>query len=138
MGQVENVGPSGQRASTELGSLIDLSTGSSVLGKEGVDSGMSKKDSRRKWMWLTLAVLGALQLYAVRELLAAFALFILGFGAITLFVLTLYALHKTWEAGVAWMAASRHPVFLLARRSVAIVEDWSRRPFRRPGSEPAS
>ena len=33
-------------------------------------------------MWLFLVVLAALQLYAVRELLAAFAIFILGFGAI--------------------------------------------------------
>jgi hypothetical protein len=104
--------------------------------EEGVDSSMAKKDGRRKWMWLFLAVLAALQLYAVRELLAAFALFVLGFGAIATVVLTLYALHKTWEAGVAWMAASRHPVFLFARRGVAAVEDWGRRPFRRPGSEP--
>jgi hypothetical protein len=97
---------------------------------------MAKKDGRRKWMWLFLGVLAALQLYAVRELLAAFALFILGFGAIAVVVLSLYAFHKTWEAGVAWMAASRHPVFLFARRGVAAVEDWGRRPFRRPGSEP--
>ena len=99
---------------------------------------MSKKDSRRKWMWLFLGALAAFQLYAVRELLAAFALFVLGFGAITVFVLALYSLHKTWEAGVAWMIASRHPFFLGVRRSFGFVEDFSRRPFRRPGSEPAS
>lgn len=99
---------------------------------------MSKKDSRRKWMWLFLGALAAFQLYAVRELLAAFALFVLGFGAIAAVVLALYSLHKTWEAGVAWMVASRHPFFLAARRSVGFVEDWTRRPFRRPGSEPAS
>jgi hypothetical protein len=99
---------------------------------------MSKKDNRRKWMWLFLGVLAAFQLYAVRELLAAFALFVLGFGALTVFVLALYSLHKTWEAGVAWMVASRHPFFLAVRRSVGFVEDFSRRPFRRPGSEPAS
>jgi hypothetical protein len=87
---------------------------------------------------MLLGVVASLQLYVVRELLAAFALFILGFGAITLVVLTLYSLHKTWEAGVAWMAASRHPIFLAARRSLAIVEDWGRRPFRGTGSETAS
>jgi hypothetical protein len=99
---------------------------------------MVKKDSNRKWIWLGLAVLGAAQLYAVQELLAAFAFFLLVFGALTMFVLTLYAMHKTWEAGVARMAASRHPVFLAARRSMAAVEDFGRRPFRRPGSQPAS
>ena len=99
---------------------------------------MSKKDSRRKWMWLFLGVLTALLLYAVRELLAAFALFLLAFGALMVAVLALYSLHKTWEAGVAWMAASRHPVFLAARRSVAYVEDLGRRPFRGRGSEATS
>jgi hypothetical protein len=99
---------------------------------------MSEKDSGRKWIWLVLGALAAFQLYAVRELLAAFALFVLGFGVSMVFVLALYSLHKTWEAGVAWMVASRHPFFLAMRRSVGFVEDWSQRPFRRPGSEPAS
>jgi hypothetical protein len=99
---------------------------------------MGKKDSRRKWMWLFLAALAALQLYAVQELLAAFAFFILGFGALTVFALSLYTLHKSWEAAVARIAASQHPVFLAARRSVVMIEDLGRRPFRRPGSETAS
>ena len=98
---------------------------------------MSKKDSRRKWMWLFLAVLAALQLYVVRELLAAFAIFVLGFSAIALFVGSLYLLHKTWEAGVTRVAASQNRIILAARRSAASVEDWARRPFRRPDSEPA-
>ena len=98
---------------------------------------MSKKDNRRKWMWLFLVVLAALQLYAVRELLAAFALFVLGFGAIAVCVTLLYFLHKTWEAGVARVAASQQPAILAARRGVAMMEDWVRRPMRRPDSEPA-
>lgn len=98
---------------------------------------MSTKDSRRKWMWLFLVVLAALQLYAVRELLAAFALFALGFGAIAICVGFLYFLQKTWEAGVARAVASQHPVMLAARRSVAVMEDWARRPVHRPDSEPA-
>ena len=96
-----------------------------------------KKDKLRKWMWLFLVVIAALQLYAVRELLAAFAIFVLGFGAIAVCVGSLYFLHKTWEAGVSWAVASRHPIFLAARRSVAGIEDFARRPIRRPDSEPA-
>ncbi len=88
-------------------------------------------------MWLFLVVLAALQLYAVRELLAAFALFLLAFGAIALCVGSLYFLHKTWEAGVSWVVASKHPVFMAARRSVAAIEDLARRPIRRPDSQPA-
>jgi hypothetical protein len=98
---------------------------------------MSKTDNLRKWMWLFLVVLAAIQVYAVRELLAVFAIFILGFGVIAAGVGSLYFLHKTWEAGVGWAAASKHPIFLGARRSLNAMEDWGRRPLRRPDSEPA-
>lgn len=89
-------------------------------------------------MWLSLFAIAAFQLYVVRELLAAFALFILGFGAIAILIASLYLLQKTWEAGVTRLAASQHPVILVARRSVALVEELARRPIRRPDSEPAS
>ena len=88
-------------------------------------------------MWLFLAVLGAVQFYAVRELLAAFALFMLGFGAITAVILSVYFLQKAWEAGVAGLALSQNRLVLSARRTVAALEDWARRPVRRPDSEPA-
>ena len=88
-------------------------------------------------MWLFLVVLGALQFYAVRELLAAFALFMLGFGAIAGLILSVYFLQKAWEVGVAGLALSRNRFVLSARRTVAALEDLTRRPVRRPGSEPA-
>jgi hypothetical protein len=99
---------------------------------------MIRNDKLRKWMWLFLVVLAAVQVYAVRELLAVFAIFILGFGVIAVGVGSLYLLHKTWEAGVGWASVSMHPVFVAARRSLATLEDWARRPIRRPDSEPAS
>jgi heme/copper-type cytochrome/quinol oxidase subunit 4 len=108
-----------------------------LIERLGVELEM-KKDNLRKWMWVFLAALGAIQMYAVRELLAAFAIFVLGFGAIAVCVSLVYFLHKTWEAGVSWAVASRHPVFLAVRRSVAMVEDLARREIRRPGSEPAA
>ena len=86
---------------------------------------------------LRMFALAALQSYAVRELLAAFALFMLGFGAIAVFVLSIYFLHKTWEAAVARVAVSQNRLVLAARRSVAVLEDLARRPVRRPDSEPA-
>src|SRR5215471_9234247 len=43
---------------------------------------MKNKDKSRKWMWWLLGSITALQAYFVRELLAAFALFALGFLAI--------------------------------------------------------
>lgn len=98
---------------------------------------MRNKDKGRKWMWWFLAVLAAFQLYFVRELLAAFALFALVFAAIASMVVGVYMAQKTWEAGVARLAESSHPVINLARRGAGAVEDIVRRPIRRPGSEPA-
>jgi hypothetical protein len=94
----------------------------------------SRKDNGRKWMWRFLGVLAALQLYFVRELLAAFVLFAVAFAVIASAVISLYMLQKSWEVAVARVADSRHPVVNFARRSVALIEDMARRPLRRPGS----
>jgi hypothetical protein len=98
---------------------------------------MKIKDSNRKWMWWFLAAVAALQLYFVRELLAAFALFTLAFAGIALVVMSLYMAQKVWEAGVQRVADSQHPVVELARRGANSVEDLVRRPLRRPGSAAA-
>lgn len=98
---------------------------------------MRNKDKGRKWMWWFLGVLVAFQLYFVQELLAAFALFALLFAAVASLVVGVYMAQKTWEAGVARLAESTHPVVNLARRGAGAVEDLVRRPIRRPGSAPA-
>lgn len=95
---------------------------------------MKTKDKGRKWMWWFLGVLVALQLYFVQELLAAYALFAIGFAAITFAVLSIYMLQKGWEVAVQRLAASSHPAVNLARRGMVAVEDLARRPLRRPGS----
>jgi hypothetical protein len=91
-------------------------------------------DKSRKWMWLFLAALGAFQLYFVKELLAAFALFALGFAFIAAIIAVMYALQKGWEAGLSRVARSSNPAVLAAKRGVSAVEDLARRPLRRPGS----
>jgi len=98
---------------------------------------MKTKDTRRNWMWLLLGVVAALQLYFVRELLAAFALFAFGFAGIALCLASIYLLQKGWESGVARLAASQNSWVLAVRRGVAAAEDLGRRPIRRPDSEPA-
>ena len=85
-------------------------------------------------MWRSLAALAALQLYFVRELLAAFVLFAVAFAVIASAVIGLYMLQKSWEMAVVRIAESGHPVVNFARRSLATVEDMARRPLRRPGS----
>jgi len=95
---------------------------------------MKNKDKGRKWMWWFLGVLAALQLYFVRELLAAFALFAVGFAALASVVISVYMLQKSCEVAVQRVADSSHPLVNLARRGVSAVEDMARRPLRRPGS----
>ena len=94
-------------------------------------------DKSRKWMWWFLAVLVAFQLYFVRELLAAFALFTAAFAVIASVIAGLYMMQKAWEAGIASVVASQHPAVNMARRSVQALEELGRRPFRRPNSPPA-
>ena len=98
---------------------------------------MKTQDSKRKWMWWFLGAVLAMQLYFVRELLAAFALFAVAFAVIAGAVIGVYMLQKVWEVGVHRVAESRNPVVDLARRGVNAVEDIARRPLRRPGSAAA-
>jgi apolipoprotein N-acyltransferase len=97
---------------------------------------MRKKDVSRKWLWWFLAVLAISQLYWVRELLAAFALFVLLFAALGSVIAAIYLMQKAWEAGVVRLAASQNRWVLAARRGAANLEELARRPLRRPGSEP--
>lgn len=100
---------------------------------------MTKRDESRKWMWWVLGSIAALQVYFVRELLAAFALFALGFLAIAGVVVSVYMLHRAWAVTVVRVAESRHPVMIAVRHGADVIEDIARRPFRRPGSaQPAN
>ena len=91
---------------------------------------MKTKDNSRTWMWWFLGVGGALQLYFVRELLAAFALFAAVFAVFGVVIATLYMLQKAWAVGVERVAESGHPMVNMAKRSVSAVEDMARRPLR--------
>ena len=85
-------------------------------------------------MWMFLAAVVLLQAYFVWELLAVFALFVVGFAAMATVVGTLYMLHRSWAVAVERVADSKHPVMVAARQRMDLIEDAARRPFRRPGS----
>lgn len=72
------------------------------------------KDRWRDWLWGFLAVLCLSQFYFVRELVAAFALFALAFGAIAAIVVGFYMLQKSWELVAARLAAWRQPVLTVS------------------------
>jgi hypothetical protein len=98
---------------------------------------MKNKDNSRKLMWWFLGVGGALQLYFVRELLAAFALFAAVFAVFGVVIASLYMLQKGWAVAIKRFAESGHPVVTMAKRSVSAVEDLAGRPMRRPDSAAA-
>lgn len=94
------------------------------------------KDGLRKWMWMLLAVLIAMQFYFVRQLLSALMLFALGFAAVFALIAAVYMLHRAWESTSASMRKRARPVLGFARRGLVFAEEISRKPFRRPRSEP--
>ena len=96
---------------------------------------MKTKDIFRKWMWLGLGIVAAMQLYFVRELLAAFALFVLGFAAIGALIMSLYLVQKAWESGLTAVLASQNTFVLAMRRGITSAEEWAGRPIRRTGPE---
>jgi hypothetical protein len=71
-------------------------------------------DRWRDWLWGFLAVLCLSQFYFVRELVAAFALFALAFGAIAAVVVSFYMLQKSWELVVARLAAWRQGILAVS------------------------
>jgi hypothetical protein len=97
---------------------------------------MKSKDSGRKWMWWFLAVVAALQLYFVRELLAAFALFAIGFAALAVVVSSVYLLQKSWESGVVRLQHFYWNTLSMARHRFSFAEELAEQPFHRPDSEP--
>jgi hypothetical protein len=86
---------------------------------------MEAKDHSRKWMWGILGVIGAMQLYFVRELLAAFALFVLGFAAIAFVIAAIYMLHHGWAVAVERVAESQHPAVAYTKRTVNAAQDFA-------------
>jgi hypothetical protein len=84
----------------------------------------------RKWMWFALGALVALQLYFVREMLAALMLFTGIFVVCAIIALGLYLVDRAsrWGIGVAGHQA---------KRAMTAAEEISKKQLRRPRSEPA-
>ena len=100
---------------TKCSGNANSNANSNATGQSTGQTLRQMKDTRRSWLWWFLAIVAASQLYFVRELVAAFALFAIAFVAIAFVVASLYMLQKSWELAVARLVALRHPVINLAR-----------------------
>ena len=100
-------------------------------------SGRMNENKARKWMWAGLLALAGLQIYFVQELLAALVLFGVVFAMIAIIALVLYLVDKAGQWSFSWVGQHSQPLLQVARRGWGLVEDFSKKQFRRPRSEPA-
>jgi len=77
------------------------------------------------------------QLYYVRELLAALFLFAVVFAALAGLAVVALVVERAGSVSFSWAAPRTRAAAALARRRLAVVGELSRKPFRRPDSEPA-
>lgn len=91
----------------------------------------------RKWMWLGLVAIVALQIYFVQELLAALMLFTGVFILLAIVAVVLYLIDRAGQWGLGWAGQHARPAAKLARRGWTAVEEISKKPFHRPRSETA-
>jgi len=97
----------------------------------------SIRPATRKRIVFAVTILLVLQLYFVRELIAAELLF--GALFLTLFVIVsvCYLIGTVWENGLTWAEMGARAVSSLTRRGYNTLEEFSKRPFRHPHSESA-
>lgn len=93
-------------------------------------SNLFSEQKARKWLWIGLAAFVALQIYFVRELLAALILFTGVFIVCALVALVFYLVDRAsrWGLGQAEIQA---------KRALVAAEEISKKQLRRPRSEPA-
>ncbi|MGH9713667.1 MAG: hypothetical protein ACRD5M_10265 [Candidatus Acidiferrales bacterium] len=108
------------------------------LGRgKAVVAAIAEKAKVRKGMISLLGVIFFLQLYFVRELLAAELLFGLGFAALFVLGVIIYMVGALGERGLDFAEVGIRVISETARRGYIGLEEFSRKPFRHPRSESA-
>ena len=91
----------------------------------------------RKWLWIGLAIFGALQMYFVQEMIAAMILFSVAFVIVGGIALFLYLFDRASQRTVAWAEPQTIRAARLARRAIARAEEVSRKQLHRQRSQTA-
>jgi hypothetical protein len=95
-----------------------------------------KEKKARKWLWFSLAALAALQVYYVREMLAALLLFTLIFSVALLVAIVFFLLDRGSQRAMDWVEPHALRAAQAARRLSQLL-DFGRKPLQRPPSEAA-
>jgi hypothetical protein len=136
---------------SELGGGIDSRHGQHVergrqdqraqIGEEAdaqiLHSDAQSEDKARRWMWGFLISIAALQIYFVQAMVAALFLFALAFVFIAAIVGAFYVANRASQASLSWIEPYARFAARVARRGYAMIEEISRKTFRRPHSETA-
>jgi len=96
-----------------------------------------KTRKARKWLWIGLATLAAVQIYFVQELMAALVLFSVLFAAVAAGVLLVYLFDRASQRTMAWAEPQTLRAARLARRAWTRAEEVSRKQLHRLRSETA-
>ncbi len=96
-----------------------------------------KKRKLNRAIWWGIGILFVLQLYFVRELLAAELLFGGLFAVLFSIGFFIYMIGRAGERGFGWMASRSGAMAHATRRGFIVMQEISRRPFRHPRSESA-
>jgi len=107
---------------------------STVWAKFGESVRSIRPQTRKRIVW-AVAILLVLQLYFVRELIAAELLFGALFVTLFFIVSVCYLIGTVWENGLAWAEMGARAAVSFTRRSYRTLEEFSKRPFRHPHSE---
>jgi len=91
----------------------------------------------QRTIWWALGIIFILQVYFVRELLAAELLFLVGFAILFSIVALVYAVGRAGERGLSWAESYGRVVAQTTKRAWSLLEEISRKPFRHPRSESA-
>ena len=91
----------------------------------------------RKWLWIGLAALAALQIYFVQELMAALFLFSVGFVIIAVAALVIYLFDRASRRTMEWAEPQTLRAAHAARKALARAEELSKKQLHRPRSETA-
>jgi predicted Na+-dependent transporter len=111
---------------------------SSVLAQlKEVGSAFIKRAKVRKSVLAILVVFFVLQLYFVRELLAAELIFGAVFAFVVVLVAVSYLLGSLGERGLELTEASARVIATSARRGFNVLGEMSKKSFRHPHSESA-
>lgn len=91
----------------------------------------------RKWLWIGLAAFAALQVYLVRELVAALVLFSVIFAVVAVAALIIYLFDRAGQRTIEWAEPQTARAAVAARKALQRAEELSKKQLHRQRSETA-